>query len=151
MEDLIQKVRTFHMKTQWLADEIDKTSSEHLKILDRTRFPSQFFIDKASIGRLNTIASHTDFVQFAVFFGLEDPVTQAPIKDPKAAGLGKLTCCFVGLDKNGAVLKDHFPATPDRPYEVKPEETWPPPPPPTVGTSFALNDSVDKLVDFFKP
>jgi len=157
MTAIQQKVSAFQLKMEAIADVIDSqpgVEAVHLRVADREQFFSQFYIDKAAMARLNTIAMHTKFSHFGVFFGLEDPVTRNPLKDVKAPGLGRLTCCFVGIDDEGQVLEDHFPPTPTRPFQIMAEETWPPPPPPPTGPKsevFALSDSPDKVAAFFNP
>ena len=154
MLDVQQKLRDFQLKMQQLADVMDSTEGmDHLRIQDRSSFFTHFFIDKAAIARLNAIAAQKDFRYFSVFFGLEDGSTKEPLKDPKAAGLGQLTCCFVGMDDTGMPLEEHFPPTATRSFQIKAEETWPPPPPPpgTTPKIFSLTDNPDKVAEFFDP
>lgn len=153
IDSIQQKVNVFQMKMQQIADVLDRTANvDHLKILSRDTFYTQFYIDKDAIARLINISMREDFSCFGVYFGLEDPDTHAPIKDPKAPGLGRLTCCFVGLDTTDQVLIDHFPPTEARPLQVKPEETWPPPPPLGVSANtFNLTHDANVVNAFFNP
>ena len=122
-----QKTADFQFKMRELVHAL-ADAPPHLQILQPERMYTQFFIDRAALQRLNEIAEQADFENFGVYFGLEDPITQEPLADPKAPGFGKLTCSFVGLNANNEVLSTHF-AQDGMPAKFSAEETWPPPPP----------------------
>ena len=147
-----KKVGDFHFKMQQMVSAL-ANADESLQIRDQDNFFTQFYIDKAALSRLNAISGQDGFARFGVYFGLEDPITQKPLADPKGPGLGRLTCCFVGLDDSYQVIKGHFPVTPDSLPLVNAEETWPPPPPtpPSPAEPFNLKSDVLDVHDFFDP
>lgn len=143
------KVADFQFKMKEINGAL-QSAEPFMQIRDQENFFTQFYIDRAALTRLANIAKQDAFVQFGVFFGLEDPETKEPLEDLKAPGFGRLTCCFVGLDKSSNVLDVHFPSADGSPALLKAEETWPPPPPNPSGPVFNLTNNTTEVFAFFE-
>src|ERR1700748_1944381 len=99
------KVLTFHQKMNKVKEYLEKDphAPKELKILAQ-EMTLQFYIDKPAITRLINISMQKDFEQFGVFFGLED-ATQSEVTP--ADSFGKLTACFLGLNKDRSIIGAH--------------------------------------------
>jgi len=143
------KVADFQFKMKEINGALQGAEA-FMQIQDPENFFTQFYVDRAALARLAAIAAQDEFTQFGVFFGVEDPVSKKPLEDLKAPGFGRLTCCFVGLDKEGNVMGVHFPGANGAEPLLKAEETWPPPPPKTTGRVLNLTSKTTEVFAFFE-
>lgn len=150
MTDVQLKVADFQYKLKEINGAL-QGAHPFMRINDQDNFYTQFYIDRAALARLFAIAARDEFARFGVFYGLEDPKSKRPLEDLKAPGLGQLTCCFVGLDKDNKVMDVHFPGPDGSKALMMAEETWPPPPPPpnTTGKVLNLTTSTTQVFAFF--
>ena len=143
------KVADFQFKMKEINGAL-QDAEPFMQIQDQENFFTQFYVDRAALARLAAIAARDEFTQFGVFFGLEDPKTKEPLEDLRAPGFGRLTCCFVGLDKESKVMGVHFPGADGSPALLQAEETWPPPPPNPTGPVLNLTRSTTEVFAFFE-
>ncbi|MHA4811549.1 hypothetical protein ACX0G9_25865 [Flavitalea flava] len=131
LEDIQLKVYTFYEKMRRIAQFLKDNNAPPEMQIDPENLKLEFYIDKKAITRLINICMQDNFAIFGVFFGLQDPKDQQPLKGD-AEIFGELTGCFLGLDDDRNILGCHFPKIPvgtTKPVVVMGEDTWPPHPP----------------------
>jgi len=151
MTKVRQKVLDFHSRMNRIAAFLRENNADPDLQIDVEKLFLELYIDKAGLDRLVNISKQEGFDKMGVFFALEDDSTQQPL-DEDSTGLGRLNCCFVGLDEDQKVLDVHFPVKPGAKALVAAENTWPPPPPPPPphGSILTLATDTSVVAEYFE-
>jgi hypothetical protein len=157
-----QKVLAFKNKMSSIASFLKKhRAGKDIQILP-SEFPLEFYVDRPAVARLIRIAMKEDFYQFGVFFGVETAADKTPSPNNSDNSFGKITACFLGLNKNREILKCHYAkieATDTASSGVPGEETWPPPGGPGLDYQkgsrpehyYFLDSNTNDVIKYFNP
>lgn len=156
---ILAKVEAFHSKMNEISKFLDDHNAPKEIRIKPHEVPMEFYIDKAAIARLAYIATLKGFDSFVVLLGLSEPGKR---KGPAKSSCGKVTGCFLGVDKDRNILPQHKKSFKNE-YgalqgSIPGEDTWPPPVPPNppmrhhkgaeIKNYFMLDCKEKELIDY---
>lgn len=140
LKEIKSKVLAYHQKMNAIAKFLRENNAPEEIQIDQSNEFLEFYIDKAALIRLNSIALLPNFDSFSVYLGLEDYDNGTSV-----------TGCFLGIDKKKNILPQHKEIVRGFTAIIDGEDTWLPPGGQKVRSKkdFTLKSSIDNIEEHF--